>query len=268
MARKKITRAEDITEKDILSLYEDVLPVLYNNAIMQTADHTLHERLQRFIPHDRYNFLMLDSHERSDTVLASFLKQKTKTEKDNFDILITPSAPIDADTAFDEATERQYLATLQSRKVIYPTPEKFDYYRIISREDPKVLAAFFRFFGDKKADPFSAEEKNIVKKLTPHILIIIRTIYSFDSQSRAFQYFNTYINICAKLTQEYNFSETENKIMTELLFGKSNEMIARENFVSVAAVKKNIKHIFKKTGTKNRMDFIGRFFTSPERIKL
>ena len=31
MPKKKIIRAEDITEKDILSLYEEVLPLLYDN---------------------------------------------------------------------------------------------------------------------------------------------------------------------------------------------------------------------------------------------
>jgi len=92
--------------------------------------------------------------------------------------------------------------------------------------------------------------------------------YSTIVQSKRYNYFSTYMEICNKLVSEFELSPTEYKMMTEILSGRTNEEIAYRNFVSVPTVKTHLQHIFKKTGTKNRVDFIGKFFTSPQNIDL
>ena len=52
MTKKQIIRTEDITENDILSLYESVLPLLYYNPKKISPAKRIKEWLNGFIPFD------------------------------------------------------------------------------------------------------------------------------------------------------------------------------------------------------------------------
>jgi hypothetical protein len=60
MSKKKNIRAEDITEKDILSIYDRVLPLLYDNPLNLDPLNEFIESLRTFISFDNYHFVMDD----------------------------------------------------------------------------------------------------------------------------------------------------------------------------------------------------------------
>ncbi len=49
---------------------------------------------------------------------------------------------------------------------------------------------------------------------------------------------------------------TEQKVLEQLLLGKSNKAISEELGVSINTVKTHLKHVFKKTGVKSRIALI------------
>ncbi|MFI5264664.1 MAG: LuxR C-terminal-related transcriptional regulator, partial [Candidatus Kapaibacterium sp.] len=238
------------------------LPIVYRNEENSRPDLELDKCLLRFVAYDSYYFLALNADKKVDNIISI----ETQAEKNTLEYSIKTTVMKDADLAFDEVAEEIHQTWLRNGREKYPDKGSFDYYKIISREEPKAMAGFFRFFRKSEDKSFTKEEKRIFETLAPHILRLTRTFNSFGLRSKAHQYFKIYTDICSRLVQDYDLSDAEHKIMIELLFGKSNEVIATENFVSVAAIKKHIKSILKKTGAKNRVDFIGKFFTSPERM--
>jgi DNA-binding CsgD family transcriptional regulator len=188
--------------------------------------------------------------------------------KRNYKVSVAPSISKDPRSVYEEVSKELYDSWVESSKVTRPDRREVAYYRIFSEEKPVVMAGFFRFYNTKKDQSFTDDEKRIFEKLTPHLCQLIRIIHSYAFQSKAYQYFSTYVEICSKITSTYKLSATENKIMLNLLFGKTNEEIADLNFISIPTVKKHIQHIFKKTGVKSRLEFISSFFTSPEKVKL
>ncbi len=49
---------------------------------------------------------------------------------------------------------------------------------------------------------------------------------------------------------------TEQKVLDQLLLGKSNKAISEELGISINTVKTHLKHVFKKTGVKSRIALI------------
>src|SRR5205807_6561087 len=114
---------------------------------------------------------------------------------------------------------------------------------------------------------FTKAERLLLKKLAPHIFLLCRTSLSPLFRDKSFRSIDLNIDICSALAHQYKLSDTEAKLLPQILFGYSNAQIANKNFISVLTVKKHIQHIFKKTGVKNRLEFISRYFTSPEKVE-
>lgn len=271
MPKKKIIRAEDIREKDILSLYEGVLPLLFNNPKDIDIPQQLRNAVLRFVQFDSYEYLMEDPNPRlSDDKFSRMFEKKNKTG-DNIhfsSISVQPLKNNNIDKAFEDQMEERYKTKIQGVMKLHPDKSLCYNYKIVSLEHPKVMIRFFRFCKADEHRVFTKDEKLIFEKLTPHLQSLFRVILSPMFKSSPFQYFDKYLDICSVIVRDHNLSDTESKFLPEILFGLSNEEIAEKNFISVAAVKKHIKHIFKKTETKNRINFISKFFTSPNRIPL
>ncbi|MDP4237192.1 MAG: helix-turn-helix transcriptional regulator, partial [Bacteroidota bacterium] len=226
------------------------------------AHAVIDEWLLQYVPYDSYYFLMLEPGEKTDNIVSLRMEIEDAASE-----LAIKAIPIkDADTVFDELDGQMHNAWLKRGELSRPESTRHDHIRISSREEPQVSAVFYRFFNEKENKAFSESEKRFFVTVTPHVLTLIRTSHTFDTQSKAHKYFDTYVKICSRIATAYKLSETEHKIMIELLFGKSNEEIGRRNFVAPATVKKHLRSIFKKTDTKGRIDFLGKFFTSPDRI--
>jgi DNA-binding CsgD family transcriptional regulator len=150
----------------------------------------------------------------------------------------------------------------------FPEISQFHYMRVESKTHPRVVIGFFRDQDVRSGNAFTRIEKKILDQLTPHVIPLFRAVLNQVYLSRSFQYFSAFAQLGSKLANDYNLSDSEVKLVPDILFGYSSEEIAERQFVSLATVKTHIGHILKKTGTKSRLEFIGKFFTSPEHVQL
>lgn len=271
MAKRNSIRAEDITSDDILSIYERILPLLNNNPENLDIANELNKQVIRFIWYDFFHYVMSKvddggQPEQFRMYQETWTEKKTKSTVSN--VGVVPLHENDPDKIFDESIEHSYQMTVKRKQENAPEKKQYHYHRLISREEPKVAIGFFRFKNTKDDNSFSKNDVRIFKKLSPHILSLLRTILNPVFQTKPFRYFEAYSHICADITNEFKLSESEAKLLPEILFGYSNDEIAQRNFISFLTVKKHLQHIFKKTGVKNRLDFISHFFTSPQRVEL
>jgi len=272
MAKKKGISTKAITAEDILSLYETVLPLLNNNPENIDVAYTLSKKLTGFIPYDSFHYVL--NHDEDAAKPEHFRMQlerwtDPKSKKGTVSNLeFVPLHYDDPDAIFDASVEHHYQMTLERKRKDQPGKLQYHYHRLTSHEEPKVAVGFFRLKNTKADNAFSAKDLHVFEKLSPHILLLFRTILNPAYRTKPFQYFEAYSQICATIANQCRLSDSEAKLLPEILFGYSNEEIAEKNFISVPTVKKHIQHIFKKTGVKNRLDFISRFFTSPGRVEL
>jgi DNA-binding CsgD family transcriptional regulator len=264
------TTTSDIMEKGILSLYEEVFPLLYDNPENVDVYHRFSNLLGKIVPFYSSHYFMLDPKGDLDESFGLSYEKwlETDSRKDFTDIGVKVFADRDSDKKLDALIEKNYDEMVKQLREKFPEEPEYHYHRIESRKIPQAAMGFFRRKDPTRDNSFTASELHRFDELSPHIFIVLRTILTYAIQSRSFQLFDTYTEICSKIGHDYRLTDTESKFLPEILFGYSNEKIAERNFVSSATVKKHLKSIFKKTGTKNRMDFVGKFFTSPERVNL
>ncbi|MFI5264154.1 MAG: LuxR C-terminal-related transcriptional regulator [Candidatus Kapaibacterium sp.] len=184
-------------------------------------------------------------------------------------IFMSASKSHSPEISFDETIEMVYKNVIKGQEGLHPKkPRQYHYHKIVSSTYPRIAVGFFRYKDSIHDNSFDKNDLQILALLSPHIFLLYRTIMNDVLRSPTLQYFTVFTNICAEIAKEHDLSDSQYKLIPEILFGLTNEEIAKKHFVSVAAIKKHIKHIFKKTGSKNRIDFISKFFTSPERIDL
>jgi len=272
MAKIPNIRAEEITEKDILSLYERILPLLYHNPKRLDLSNEINKSLLKFVYYDFYYFFTDDPQPSlgSDIFLPYFEKWYDPNNKDEFSRITTmklkSTTPRQRFNSLIKQTYEKIIAQTQTR---FPKqPKEYHRHRIMSFDSPAIVLEFFRFKRTSPNNSYSANEKKIFEKLKPHIIMLYKTVANDLRHSKTFMQFDAYFNICFSIANTHDLSEAESKLLPEILYGYSNDEISKRNFVSVNTVKTHIRHIFKKTGTKNRVDFIGKFFISPDRIKI
>lgn len=268
MKKNKVIHADDITEKDILSLYDEVLPLLYSNPKKLNAVSEINNGLRRFISFDSYHYMMDDPKPPLPDEKFSVLFARYDTTGSKRDLTVKALKDKNFEETFTNNVEQGKKKMIELAKTKYPGKPYCHYHRILSADYPKIMVGFLRFGKSDKDKAFTTEEKFIFDKLAPHIQLLFRIALTPEFNSPRFEYFDIYIDVCSRVAHYHNLSDTELKFLPEILFGRSNEEIAKKNFISVAAVKKNLRSIFKKTKTKNRIDFIGKFFTSPERMDI
>jgi len=252
-------------------LYEAVLPLLSYNPEKLSLHFELNKCLLKFVWYDFYHFALdedrtMQSFHRHRTIIEDRIERNPSDNISQMEqVAFTAHNP---DEVFDALIKRTYDGTVRKKREEVPEKSEYYYHELISRSEPKIMVGFFRFKNSEHANKFTKDELRIFGKFAPHIFTILRTLTLPVFQSKEFRYFDAYTQICSKVSQDYAFSESESKILPELLLGFTNEEVAKRNFVSTATVKKHLRSIFKKTGAKNRIDFIGKFFTSPERVDL
>jgi DNA-binding CsgD family transcriptional regulator len=200
--------------------------------------------------------------------VMSFYREDQHSKKKFFSDVENVRIKNDTDEGrFAELVERNKQKVIEHRQQLYPErSRKYHCYELHSSEDPKIVFGFFRHVLDDRDTSFTADEKKRFESWKEDLLILLRGALLDLVKSEPFNYFGSYFSICTKIARTYSLSASESRLLTEIAFGYTNEQIAERNFISVATVKKHLRNIFRKTDTKNRIDFIGRFFTSPSRV--
>ncbi len=271
MAKKKIIRVEDITEKDILSLYETVLPFLIHNPGKVDPMKKLREALQRLVEFDSFHYLMVDPDQHLKDAKHSVLFERwgsTKEQTDFTSIFVQEKQDIKGEDIFTKQAKENFRSLVKLVSPRFPGKPNVQHFTIRSEKKPKLLVGFIRFEGKEEDRSFTKKDKKIFEKLKPHLLILFPIVLSPLFHSSTFQHYDGYIYTLSKIVSEHDLSDSEAKLLPQILFGYSNKEIADKTFISVSTVKKHIQHIFKKTGVKSRIEFISHFFTSPERVEL
>ncbi len=246
----------------IIEMYRDVLPLIHSNSDKVNVPVRVLGQVRQLVPIDRVHYAG-DIEPDQDPGLIHAVYENDREGKS-----ISLRKMKSEELAFEEIIEYSRSNTITQMKDKFPHAVDIHYHEIRSIDKPFVVGGFFRVQHDSQDNRFTPGEIETIAALTPDLILLLRVALSHEAADRRLQHFNTYSFICSRLANEYHLTETENKLVTELLVGYSNEQIADRNFVSVSTVKTHLQHIFKKTETKNRMDFIGKFFTSPERMKL
>ena len=268
MPAKKKARTKAISDSDVLAMYEAIIPLIYDNPERLYVAYQINRRILTFVPFKFLHYIMEGEgmpkrFATNITTLSGF----GHSEQDP-NISVVPVKEAVSDEAFDESVQRNYRTIVQSYMVAHPDSKEFHYHRIESRVYPQIVVGFFRVKDARDDNNFSKEEIECFDQLTQHIFKLFRVALTQVQQSEAFRYFDSFAKIGSRITIEYSLSESETKLIPEILFGYSTEEIAERNFVSLATVKTHINHILKKTGTKSRLDFIGKFFTSPDHVQM
>ena len=254
---------------DILALYQRIVPLLSNNPEQLDIASQINAWLRDVVWYDFYHYVMDDPRpedvSRLEASIDRFIPIGERTPEQVISFGKTHSQ--DRDEDFERKFERNHRQIIAMHVEKYPRDLEYHYHRIESREHPRIAIGFFRVKNDRAGD-FSADEKRIFTQLSPHLFALYRAALTQVYLSDAFQYFNSFARIGTRISNEFGLSETETKLLPDILLGSSIEEIADKHFISVATVKTHIQHILKKTNTKSRLDFIGTFFTSPEHVKL
>jgi DNA-binding CsgD family transcriptional regulator len=265
-------RAKDIsiriTDAKILSMTEEIIQLTFDNPDGLDLADQINKRLLSFVQYDFYHYVMDVSSPEPLESRLDFLFEKWErlgAEDEETSVLMPPSKE---DWTFEQTVDNQYRGTVERMRKKHPNQQAYYYYRITSSAEPKIVLGFFRRKGPKNRQEFSSEERAALDYLAPHIFLLYRLVLKHVHVSEAFQYFSSFSRLGSKLANDHNLSSAEVKLIPDILFGQTNEQIAERYFISVTTVKSHIKHILRKTGTKNRIDLISKFFTSPEHIRL
>lgn len=264
MAKSQPKKTLDDTA--ILSLYQTVLPYLYSNPENLDIPQQISKWLSDFIEYDSYHATFDDSkdkEERRELILNYTIPGKKK----NTDVPLVSfrASGSSYSSQFEAAVKVSYDGAMATAKKRQPNIKEYHYFRLQSYDDPQIALGFFR---RGPGHPFTARERDLFKRLEPHLLLMFRCGFNQHAQSQAFHYFDGFSKLASRLAEEHKLSGSEIRLIPDLLFGYSNEEIAKREFISVPTVKSHIQHILKKTGTKSRHDLIGKFFTSPDHVRL
>lgn len=266
MGKRKSSSDSGISDREILAMYEAILPLLSHNPEGIDVANQINKRVLSFVQFDFLHYLMEDTNAPSKALSTS------STRFAGFGELRGPQISVRVEREdvedFDEKVVENYNRIRERRRPNHPDQKDFHYHEIKSELPPKIAVGFARSKAAQASNGFTAEELQRFDRLAPHILSLFRTVLTQVMQSSAFQYFDSFAKIGSRIANELGLSDAETKLIPDILFGFSNEEIAERHFVSVATVKTHINHILKKTGTKNRIEFLGKFFTSPENLQL
>jgi DNA-binding CsgD family transcriptional regulator len=264
VSKKKIIRAEDITEKDILSLYEAVLPLLIYNPKKIPPANRLKDCLQKYIQYDFGYYAMENPtlETKEDKQFLIFREDLVNKEKKFSSLLTDPLIQKEQQT-IDEMAKHCYNNTIRDQEKLFKgNIPPFDNYSMKSDAYPKLVIGLFRYKKDGNA--FTESDIAVLKLLERHIFLLFRSIINHLTYTPTASYFTIINNVSEALANKYALTDNEYKLIPEILAGLTNEEIAEKHFMSLPTVKKHFTNLFKKTHSKNRGDLISKFFILPE----
>ncbi len=269
MSKKAPTTRKPISDLDILAMYEAVLPLLFAKDPDISASRQLNKCVLAHVQYDFLHYFMEDPVEatQNNRIDIQYVKWGGSFKSDTPPIALKRKELLNG--TFEEKLRRNYDKAIERYRESHPEHTAFHCHRIKSITSPRIAVEFFRPKYKGKSNAFTTMDKRTFKTLESHILTLCRIALSFNIFfKRDYRYYDAFATICTQIANEHGLSEAETNLIPDILFGHSVKGIATKHFVSAATVKTHINHILKKTGTKNRMDFITKFFTSPENVQL
>jgi DNA-binding CsgD family transcriptional regulator len=260
-------RKKTITKQDILSLYEVIVPLVTRNPKSFNLPDLVDEFVHRFVPHNFFGYYM-ESHsigERQidfDFNTIGGLKRSTKSSM----MTVIPRPTGQSQHSFAKMVEEHFEEVIAGANKRYGEEQRYDRYRMTSNIRPRLVVEFYRVVRAGKGR-FSRSDKLLLRQTEPHVVSLLRLIQMTSNLPVKARYFDAMAELASHVADTYRLSPAEIKLIPDLLFGRNNHEIAGKHFISVATVRTHIRHILQKTQTKNRMDFIGRFFASPEHVQ-
>lgn len=268
---KKAERTEDaeIAEKEILSIYRSILPLLTDNPRNLDLAVQVERSVRALIPFDFFHYVMDSSSLPGESGKIETSMIQWHGIDDNATVSLHANFEADSERAFEIEVIRSKGKVVALTNAQFPDRiHEYHYHEISFEDHPRIVVGFFRFKDAKGNNDFTASEVQKLESLAPDVLLLFRTVLNLATRSDAFRYFDRFSAICSRIVREHQLSDAEVRLLPDLLFGYSTESIAERQFISVATVKSHINRILRKTDTKSRLDFIRKFFTSPDRVEL
>jgi len=136
----------------------------------------------------------------------------------------------------------------------YHPPAGFDFYL----QERAYLGTIFLWRGIEKS-PISQKTLEIVETLRPFMLFAMSDLVARHRQTRPLDHaFNEALDI---LVRNAGLSEQERRVVILQLFGHSYDQIAERLCLSLDAVRKHVKNIYRKTGTHSQSELFAKYFT-------
>jgi DNA-binding CsgD family transcriptional regulator len=136
----------------------------------------------------------------------------------------------------------------------YHPPQSYDYYYT----EHTYLGTIF-LLRDRTKKPISRRTLEAMKGLEPFVIFALSDLvarYAYIRPiDRAFQ------KALRELALETKLTKRELQVLTLHLFGRRYEEIARKLYISIDTVKKHVKKIHRKTGSRSSTELFARYFT-------
>lgn len=136
----------------------------------------------------------------------------------------------------------------------YHPPASYDYYYT----EQAHLGTIF-LLRDRKKKPISHRTLEAMKELEPFLVFALSDLvarYTYIRPiDRAFQ------KALRELAHETKLTKRELQVLTLHLFGRRYDEIAKKLYISIDTVKKHVKKIHRKTGSRSSTELFARYFT-------
>ena len=254
-------KTRPIRPNEILRMYQRVLPLLVRNPEKRSMPDAISEQIAEFI---RCDFAHCDVETPTEVTFRSIRPSYGEKNAAWTGKRIAKSAMLrsvrQSRDDWKESVEQHYEQTLQERKLQFPNERGYDYHRVASNDFPRIVLGFFRIKSSRGQNSFSAREKAQIERLAPHLFLLLRIAALDASRSNAFQLLDSVAGIASQIAKTHKLSDAEVALIPDVLFGYSNRELAERHFVSVETIKSHLKHIFHKTETRGRSQFVSKFF--------
>lgn len=217
--------------------------------------------IEMLIPYTKGWFLMLDDDQNIDDKMSYFVgfdedaieKYVHKFYQEDYikylyDLSSETVVYRDTDILTNELRSNTgfYRSYLKSEDIIYGCGIMIMYQR-------KIIG-FFNLFRNEKYGDFCEKDLYILEILKKHLENITQRVMQTCR-------FNSFVqNNLQDFAEAYHLTRREEKILTLIHEGFSNQRIAEELFISVSTVKKHVYNIFGKTNVSNRNQLLSLFF--------
>lgn len=267
---------ESITDSNRLEFLNKSLHLLFNtpagvNPLLEFA-----KSLYRYVPFDSF---LCYVHTEDNATVRNGLQKTLKFGNHNYKygmdakLFVKEISGKEVFTMEERMLELRHdhmQESLQNLRTMHPerTLISHHYHPVRALDDPECEVGFYRFHVSDKVDqPFTENDKAVFALFTKEITNFVRlhvALQKLENGNLAV----SFLQVCDSISERYELTTAETKIMIEMLRGFTNEEIAERSFVSVPTVKTHIQHVLKKTNTRSRADFFGRFFLDPERSNI
>jgi DNA-binding CsgD family transcriptional regulator len=136
----------------------------------------------------------------------------------------------------------------------YHPPIAYDYFLAET-----AYVATIVLWRERHKRPISQKTQDLMQQLEPYLVFMMSDCVArhqnLDPTTRLFN------DIVSTSSSEAHLTKREKEVLALHLMSRSQESIAKDLFITVDAVRKHMKSIYKKTGTHNARELFAKYFT-------